>query len=65
MTLQAVMIGALSFLASMLIFYTVGHVLLLDWLPNNIFISSIILSALIIAYFITRKSMNEPSTKTK
>ncbi|MEI4800711.1 hypothetical protein ACIGHG_00775 [Bacillus sp. NPDC077411] len=65
MTLQSVMIGALSFLASMLIFYTVGYVLLLDWLPDNIFISSIILSALIIAYFITRKSMNEPSTKTK
>ncbi|MGG0187723.1 hypothetical protein [Bacillus rhizoplanae] len=65
MTLQSVMIGALSFLASMLIFYTVGQVLLLDWLPNNIFISTIILSALIIAYFITRKSMSDPSTKTK
>lgn len=65
MTLQSLMIGTLSFLASTLIFYTLGQVLLLDLLPNHIFIVLILLSALMIAYFITRKSMNEPSTKTK
>lgn len=65
MTLQSLMIGTLSFLASTLIFYTLGQVLLLDLLPNHIFIVLILLSALMIAYFITRKSMNEPSAKTK
>ncbi|EEM06184.1 hypothetical protein bpmyx0001_13170 [Bacillus pseudomycoides DSM 12442] len=59
------MISALSFLASALIFYTVGYVLLLDLLPKHLFIILIILSALMISYLITRKSLNEPSTKTK
>jgi len=59
------MIGTLSFLASTLIFYTVGYLLLLDWLPNHLFIALIVLSALMISYLITRKSMNEPSAKTK
>ncbi|EJV59889.1 hypothetical protein BWGOE4_11100 [Bacillus mycoides] len=65
MKLQSLMIGALSFLASTLIFYTVGYVLLLDWLPNHLFIALIILSALMISFLITRKSMNEPSAKAK
>ncbi|EEM11995.1 hypothetical protein bmyco0003_12430 [Bacillus pseudomycoides] len=59
------MISALSFLASALIFYTVGYVLLLDLLSKHLFIILIILSALMISYLITRKSLNEPSTKTK
>ncbi|PFK46473.1 hypothetical protein COI93_04605 [Bacillus cereus] len=65
MTLQSFMISTLSFLASALIFYTVGYVLLLDFLPKHLFIIFIILSALMISYLITRKSLNEPSTKTK
>ncbi|AIK37626.1 hypothetical protein COM13_17055 [Bacillus pseudomycoides] len=65
MRLQSFMISALSFLASALIFYTVGYVLLLDLLPKHLFIILIILSALMISYLITRKSLNEPSTKTK
>ncbi|MEN1935469.1 hypothetical protein AAIE21_07575 [Paenibacillus sp. 102] len=65
MTLQSFMISTLSFLASSLIFYTVGYVLLLDFLPKHLFIILIILSALMISYLITRKSLNEPSTKTK
>ncbi|KEK23707.1 hypothetical protein [Bacillus gaemokensis] len=65
MSLQSFMIGALSFLASTLIFYTVGYLLLLDWLPNHLFIALIILSALMISYLITRKTTNEPSAKTK
>ncbi|WIY62604.1 hypothetical protein [Bacillus arachidis] len=65
MSLQSLMIGTLSFLASTLIFYTVGYLLLLDWLPNHLFITLIVLSALMISYLITRKSMNEPSAKTK
>ncbi|EOA3902838.1 hypothetical protein ACO11K_000298 [Bacillus cytotoxicus] len=64
MTLQVFIIGTLSFLASTLIFYTVSYVLL-DLLPNHFVISLIILSALMISYLITRKSMNEPSAKTK
>ncbi|HDR8441759.1 TPA: hypothetical protein QC292_005862 [Bacillus cereus] len=59
------MIGVLSFLASTFIFYTVSYVLLLDLLPNHIFIALIILSALMISFLITRKSMNEPSAKAK
>ncbi|HDR7792516.1 TPA: hypothetical protein QCY19_001054 [Bacillus luti] len=65
MKLQSLMIGALSFLASTLIFYTVSYLLLLDWLPNHLFIALIILSALMISFLITRKSMNEPSAKAK
>ncbi|WP_219376133.1 hypothetical protein [Bacillus mycoides] len=65
MKLQSLMIGALSFLASTLIFYTVSYVLLLDWLPNHLFIALIIFSALMISFLITRKSMNEPSAKAK
>ncbi|WP_033796003.1 hypothetical protein [Bacillus pseudomycoides] len=65
MRLQSFMISALSFLASALIFYTVGYVLLLDLLSKHLFIILIILSALMISYLITRKSLNEPSTKTK
>ncbi|OOR31187.1 hypothetical protein [Bacillus cereus] len=65
MKLQSLMIGALSFLASTLIFYTVSYILLLDWLPNHLFIALIILSALMISFLITRKSMNEPSAKAK
>ncbi|MFK4422925.1 hypothetical protein [Bacillus sp. RC51] len=65
MKLQSLMIGALSFLASTLIFYTISYVLLLDWLPNHLFIALIILSALMISFLITRKSMNEPSAKAK
>ncbi|MGG5736502.1 MULTISPECIES: hypothetical protein [Bacillus cereus group] len=66
MKLQSLMIGALSFLASTLIFYTVSYyVLLLDWLPNHLFIALIILSALMISFLITRKSMSEPSAKAK
>ncbi|PEY30289.1 hypothetical protein CN354_25090 [Bacillus cereus] len=65
MTLQSFIISTLSFLASSLIFYTVGYVLLLDFLPKHLFIIFIILSALMISYLITRKSLNEPSTKTK
>ncbi|MBM6644823.1 hypothetical protein [Bacillus sp. RIT 809] len=65
MKLQSLMIGTLSFLASTLIFYTVSYVLLLDWLPNHLFIALIILSALMISFLITRKSMNEPSAKAK
>ncbi|CAI8964358.1 MULTISPECIES: hypothetical protein [Bacillus] len=65
MRLQSFMISTLSFLASALIFYTVGYVLLLDLLPKHLFIILIILSALMISYLITRKSLNEPSTKTK
>ncbi|PGB03198.1 hypothetical protein [Bacillus toyonensis] len=65
MKLQSLIIGALSFLASTLIFYTVSYLLLLDWLPNHLFIALIILSALMIAFLITRKSMNEPSAKAK
>ncbi|MGH1141812.1 hypothetical protein [Bacillus pseudomycoides] len=65
MRLQSFMISALSFLASALIFYTVGYVLLLDLLPKHLFIILIILSAFMISYLITRKSLNEPSTKTK
>ncbi|MBC6975623.1 MULTISPECIES: hypothetical protein [unclassified Bacillus (in: firmicutes)] len=65
MTLQSFMISTLSFLASSLIFYTVGYVLLLDLLPKHLFIILIILSALMISYLITRKSLNELSTKTK
>ncbi|MEH6933500.1 MULTISPECIES: hypothetical protein [Bacillus] len=65
MKLQSLMIGALSFLASTLIFYTVSYVLLLDWLPNHLFIALIILSALMISFLITRKSMNDPSAKAK
>ncbi|WP_459501577.1 hypothetical protein [Bacillus sp. C1] len=64
MSLQFFMIGTLSFLASTLIFYTIGY-LLLDWLPNHLFITLIILSALMISFLITRKAMNEPSAKTK
>ncbi|HDR8115163.1 TPA: hypothetical protein QCY85_002610 [Bacillus cereus] len=59
------MISVLSFLASTLIFYTVSYVLLLDWLPNHLLITLIILSALMISFLITRKSMNEPSAKAK
>ncbi|WP_226602711.1 hypothetical protein [Bacillus cereus] len=62
MNLQSLIIGVLSFLASTLIFYTVSYVLLLDWLPNHLLI---ILSALMISFLITRKSMNEPSAKAK
>ncbi|ABS21490.1 hypothetical protein ACRS6Y_01995 [Bacillus cytotoxicus] len=65
MTLQVFIIGTLSFLASTFIFYTVSYVLLLDLLPNHFVISLIILSALMISYLITRKSMNKPSAKTK
>ncbi|MBO1578347.1 MULTISPECIES: hypothetical protein [Bacillus] len=65
MTLQSFIISTLSFLASALIFYTVGYVLLLDLLPKHLFIILIILSALMISYLITRKSLNEPSTRTK
>lgn len=65
MTLQSFMISTLSFLASSLIFYTVGYTLLFDLLPKHLFIILIILSALMISYLITRKSLNEPSTKTK
>jgi len=65
MKLQSLMIGALSFLASTLIFYTVIYVLLLDWLPNHLFIALIILSALMISFLITHKSMSEPSAKAK
>lgn len=63
MNLQSLIIGALSFLASTLIFYTVSYVLLLDLLPNHVFIALVILSALMISFLITRKSMNEPSAK--
>ena len=62
MNLQSLIISVLSFLASTLIFYTVSYVLLLDWLPNHLLI---ILSALMISFLITRKSMNEPSAKAK
>ncbi|AFU12103.1 hypothetical protein ACW4EZ_07375 [Bacillus toyonensis] len=65
MKLQSLIIGALSFLASTLIFYTVSYLLLLDWLPNHLFIALIILSALMISFLITRKSINEPSAKAK
>ncbi|GAB6564659.1 MULTISPECIES: hypothetical protein [Bacillus] len=65
MNLQSLIIGALSFLASTLIFYTVSYVLLLDLLPNHVFIAFIILSALMISFLITRKSMNESSAKAK
>lgn len=65
MNLQSLIISVLSFLASTLIFYTVSHVLLLDWLPNHLLITLIILSALMISFLITRKSMNEPSAKAK
>ena len=65
MKLQSLMIGALSFLASTLIFYTVSYLLLLDWLPNHLFIALIILSALMISFLSTRKSINEPSAKAK
>ncbi|AKE15852.1 MULTISPECIES: hypothetical protein [Bacillus cereus group] len=65
MNLQSLIIGALSFLASTLIFYTVSYVLLLDLLPNHVFIALVILSAFMISFLITRKSMNEPSTKAK
>ncbi|PEB78005.1 hypothetical protein [Bacillus nitratireducens] len=65
MKLQSLMIGALSFLASTLIFYTVSYVLLLDLLPNHLFIALIILSALMISFLITRKSMSETSAKAK
>ena len=65
MNLQSLIIGALSFLASTLIFYTVSYVLLLDLLPNHLLIALIILSALMISCLITRKSMNEPSAKAK
>ncbi|AKR08589.1 hypothetical protein ICM_00713 [Bacillus cereus BAG1X2-3] len=65
MNLQSLIIGVLSFLASTLIFYTVSYVLLLDWLPNHLLITLIILSALMISFLITRKSMNEPSAKAK
>ncbi|WP_439875510.1 hypothetical protein ACSLGG_07600 [Bacillus mycoides] len=65
MKLQSLMIGTLSFLASTLIFYTVSYVLLLDLLPNHLFIALIILSALMISFLITRKSMSEPSAKAK
>ncbi|MGG3673670.1 hypothetical protein ABES96_21455 [Bacillus nitratireducens] len=65
MKLQSLMIGALSFLASTLIFYTVSYVLLLDLLPNHLFIALIILSALMISFLITRKSMSESSAKAK
>ncbi|MEH7046372.1 hypothetical protein V7055_23530, partial [Bacillus thuringiensis] len=63
--LQSLIISVLSFLASTLIFYTVSYVLLLDWLPNHLLITLIILSALMISFLITRKSMNEPSAKAK
>ncbi len=65
LNLQSLIIGALSFLASTLIFYTVSYVLLLDLLPNHVIIAFIILSALMISFLITRKSMNEPSAKAK
>ncbi|OQR55721.1 hypothetical protein [Bacillus sp. CDB3] len=65
MKLQSLMIGTLSFLASTLIFYTVSYVLVLDLLPNHLFIALIILSALMISFLITRKSMSEPSAKAK
>ena len=65
MNLQSLIIGVLSFLASTLIFYTVSYVLLLDLLPNHVFITLIILSALMISFLITRKSMSEPSAKAK
>ncbi|PGH78694.1 hypothetical protein CN896_20580 [Bacillus thuringiensis] len=65
MNLQSLIISVLSFLASTLIFYTVSYVLLLDWLPNHLLITLIILSALMISFLITRKSMNEPSAKVK
>ncbi|ACK97983.1 MULTISPECIES: hypothetical protein [Bacillus] len=65
MNLQSLIISVLSFLASTLIFYTVSYVLLLDWLPNHLLITLIILSALMISFLITRKSMNEPSAKAK
>lgn len=65
MKLQSLIIGALSFLASTLIFYTVSYLLLLDWLPNHLFIALIVLSALMISFLITRKSINEPSAKAK
>ncbi|WP_157418203.1 hypothetical protein [Bacillus cereus] len=65
MNLQSFIISVLSFLASTLIFYTVSYVLLLDWLPNHLLITLIILSALMISFLITRKSMNEPSAKAK
>ncbi|MBS9805339.1 hypothetical protein ACTJJY_01280 [Bacillus sp. 22475] len=65
MNLQSLIIGVLSFLASTLIFYTVSYVLLLDWLPNHLLITLIILSALMISFLITRKSINEPSAKAK
>ncbi|MBE5105491.1 hypothetical protein IGI01_09335 [Bacillus thuringiensis] len=65
MKLQSLIIGALSFLASTLIFYTVSYILLLDWLPNHLFIALIILSALMISFLITRKSINKPSAKAK
>ncbi|AHA09957.1 MULTISPECIES: hypothetical protein [Bacillus] len=65
MKLQSLIIGALSFLASTLIFYTVSYLLLLDWLPNHLFIALMILSALMISFLITRKSINEPSAKAK
>ncbi|MEC2862904.1 hypothetical protein BK767_03420 [Bacillus thuringiensis serovar kyushuensis] len=65
MNLQSLIISVLSFLASTLIFYTVSYVLLLDWLPNHLLITLIILFALMISFLITRKSMNEPSAKAK
>ncbi|HEF1902251.1 hypothetical protein [Bacillus cereus] len=65
MNLQSLIISVLSFLASTLIFYTVSYVLLLDWLPNHLLITLIILSALMISFLITRKSINEPSAKAK
>ena len=65
MNLQSLIISVLSFLASTLIFYTVSYVLLLDWLPNHLFIALMILSALMISFLITRKSINEPSAKAK
>ncbi|HDR4893199.1 hypothetical protein OCB14_00580 [Bacillus cereus] len=65
MNLQSLIISVLSFLASTLIFYTVSYVLLLDWLPNHLLITLIILSALMISFLITRKSLNEPSAKAK
>ena len=65
MKLQSLIIGALSFLASTLIFYTVSYLLLLDFLPNHLFIALMILSALMISFLITRKSINEPSAKAK
>ncbi|MCU5128565.1 hypothetical protein OCA18_08800 [Bacillus cereus] len=65
MNLQSLIISVLSFLASTLIFYTVSYALLLDWLPNHLLITLIILSALMISFLITRKSLNEPSAKAK